>query len=217
MAQNNALNNATSAFTVNSAYTLPTVDGNADEVLTTDGAGGVSWQSSIGESGLIHLSTLTANNSASIDFTSLITVSYNTYVIYLNNVVCATNAVNFSMLISVDNGTSWKSTNYVGGFFLVDITAAASGVATSTTDFRMCSALQNTVPGFSGRIDLLGPMTGAYPVITGRGHYAPGNTNHEYLNLYGAYTTWTSVNAIRFIMSSGNITSGIFTLYAMAI
>jgi len=44
MATTNPINNATSALTVNSAYSLPTADGNNGDVLTTNGSGTVTWE-----------------------------------------------------------------------------------------------------------------------------------------------------------------------------
>ena len=44
MSKNSPINKKTSALTVNSAYSLPTTDGDADQVLTTDGAGTVTWE-----------------------------------------------------------------------------------------------------------------------------------------------------------------------------
>jgi len=44
MANNNTINKKTSALSVNSEYSLPTVDGDADEVMTTDGSGTVTWE-----------------------------------------------------------------------------------------------------------------------------------------------------------------------------
>lgn len=41
---NNPINKKTSALTVNTKYSLPTVDGTANQVLTTNGAGTTSWQ-----------------------------------------------------------------------------------------------------------------------------------------------------------------------------
>jgi len=43
MSENVPLVKVLGALEVNNAYTLPTVDGSADQVLTTDGAGNVSW------------------------------------------------------------------------------------------------------------------------------------------------------------------------------
>jgi len=44
MANNNTINKKTSALSVNGEYSLPTVDGDADEVMTTDGSGTVTWE-----------------------------------------------------------------------------------------------------------------------------------------------------------------------------
>lgn len=50
MGTNNPINKKTSALTVNAAYSLPTADGSANDVLHTNGAGVASWSavSSIG-------------------------------------------------------------------------------------------------------------------------------------------------------------------------
>ena len=43
MSKNSPINKKTSALTVNSAYSLPTTDGDADEIIETDGSGNLSW------------------------------------------------------------------------------------------------------------------------------------------------------------------------------
>lgn len=47
----------TGIITVKDAYSLPIVDGNADEVLTTDGSGTVTWQAAGGGGGITYAST----------------------------------------------------------------------------------------------------------------------------------------------------------------
>jgi hypothetical protein len=44
MTKNNPINKKTSALLVNDEYSLPTADGNANEVMITDGSGTVTWE-----------------------------------------------------------------------------------------------------------------------------------------------------------------------------
>ena len=62
--------------------------------------------------GLNHLSTATASSSASLDFTSLITSTYDVYLIMLDEIMPATNAADLYLLLSGDNGSSFSSSNY---------------------------------------------------------------------------------------------------------
>jgi len=44
----NSLNNSSAALTINGAFTFPTTDGAANQVLKTDGAGAVTWGTTAG-------------------------------------------------------------------------------------------------------------------------------------------------------------------------
>ena len=54
-------------LTINSAYTLPTVDGSADELLSTDGAGTVSWSANVQSYGEMY----TVDNAAATTITAV--------------------------------------------------------------------------------------------------------------------------------------------------
>ena len=65
MAKINQIGNKTSALEINGAYSLPTVDGTASYVFTTDGSGTVSWQPS--DDNLIQMVTVTTGSAILIN------------------------------------------------------------------------------------------------------------------------------------------------------
>jgi len=66
---------------ISETYTLPKVDGSANEVLTTDGSGAVSWAAAGGSSDYVHISTQTITSAvAQVEF-DLSSSDYGSYYI----------------------------------------------------------------------------------------------------------------------------------------
>jgi hypothetical protein len=174
-----------------------------------------------GESGLVLLATSSASASATIDFTSGINSTYDEYEIHFQNVIPATNNATLNLRVSYD-GATWQSTaEYTYAFNTVTTAASstASG-ATNGTSMILTPALSNAAAdgGASGVIHIITPSnTASFKHmlwdITSRAS-ATGFTSGG-----GMYTkTDSSTSAtvgIRFLASSGNLTSGGFKLYGV--
>lgn len=183
--------------------------GNAGEVWTAQGAGADPiYAASTGA--LVLLDTKTASGSSSLDFTSGIDGTYAAYELHLENVVPATNAVDMFLRVSKDGGSTYETTSYlctIGG---------ASGIA---LDNGAGAPISNTAGGgLSGWVRIVKPSS-------------PSNYKHT----VGAITYRTSavatiaaanpagfwnggqdvINAIRFIFSAGNISTGVIRLYGI--
>jgi len=150
MAKQNALNNASSAFTINDAYTFPTADGNADDVLTTDGAGSVTWQPVSGggfpvqqvysqTASIVNCSTVMPMDSTipqSSEGTQVLTAT-----------ITPTSATNYLIIEFSYNGQSTGSPSWISSAIFQDATANAlfadaqhwDNICSTYRSFRMTS------------------------------------------------------------------------------
>jgi len=173
---------------------------------------------------LILISTQTASNSANISFTG-INGTYDEYVFKFINIKPATNDVSFQFNLSTDSGSNYNVTK-------------------TTTFFRAYHKEDgsDSFLGYDGSYDLA-QSTGYQPITTGVGNSSDENTSgtltlfnpssttyvkhfiattnktsntysgNDYSAGYG--NTTSAINAIRFQMSSGNISDGIIKLYGV--
>lgn len=195
----------------------------------TERSDGSAWQdvSDAGTlPGLVLLGQQTASGTATLDFTGLITSTYDEYLIEGVNLIPATNAVLPWIRFSTDGGTSYDSgANYQwansiqtpsGG---TGFTAVASATGASAIIPTGSGNVANTAVGgglrFSAR--LYDPLSAtAHKALIGDGTFRnSGDSNHYRLNFGGYYISATAVNAMRFLFSSGNIASGTIRVYGI--
>ena len=195
----------------NVTWTLPSADGSANNALVTDGSGTLSF-SSVGV--FTRIASSTASSSASIAFTDL-TTAYSTLLVIFTNVVPATNAVNFDMTFSTDNGSTYLSSAYFWRGYQVQTSGEGSSGSGGSTEIRLThttGTLLNTAGrGYSGHLYLYGSNTAAPLYATGMAVYGSAPVFFG-----GGITGTTAVNAIKFAMSSGNISTGTITLYGLS-
>jgi len=161
----------------------------------------------------VRISTASASASATIDFTG-ISSTYDMYMVEMMNVIPATNGVALQMRTSANNGVSYDSgaSDYVGFTSHQRFTSPAT-VNGGGAYILLSDAILNTREGFSGFIYITTPSAAARCHIRSFGS-CTSSTPQESLAIVGAYRDAASaVNAIRFFMNSGNITSGTFNLY----
>lgn len=157
--------------------------------------------------GIVLLNTLTASGSATLDDTTSITAAYDLYLIEIENIVPVTNATRLMLQFSKNAGGAWLSTGYLN----------SAGGATDSVWINNNAALDNTAgAGISAAFYLQGPnrtdnkkqiaatgvmLSGAAAAnVSGRGWY---NTDND------------AVNAMRFKMDSGNISTGKIRIYGI--
>lgn len=210
----------------NVVTSFPSVQGAAGTVLENNGSGTLTWGT---KGGRVLLSSQTASNSAFIAFTSGINSTYTRYVIEVTSLIPATDGTDFACQISTDGGSSYKSgaSDYVWGM----VTSVSSGSALSDNDTADPQIYLNRIgnanehmgnasgEGANSTITLFNPAgTSLYQMIEFTTSYIGAGTGVRSVrtNGSGTYTTaGTAVNAIKFYMSSGNITSGTFRLYGI--
>jgi hypothetical protein len=199
--------------------------GTSGHVLTSNGAGALpTFQAAPTYPGQYYdlISSQTASNSAQIDFTSL-SSSYQDYIVILTDIVPVSDSYLY-LRCSTDNGSSFDSTSDI--YELVyrsveDGSQAAGGVNVNATEIRLnynrvLDAGSNS--NYFGIVRISNPsQSSVYKEISCIGAmceatapvYAGSNRTS------GIYKSTTAVNAIRFYMGTGNISSGTFTLYGV--
>jgi hypothetical protein len=160
----------------------------------------------------------TASTSATLDFTTCITSTYDDYQLRFLNILPATNAAGVLMRFSVDGGATYDAGSnytYVNRNFFSGGSNDDSGAAQSA--FSLGGSISNTGYGFSATLNISNPLGGTSSTAmygqnlnknTGVGLI--GNVNFD------IYVPTTAVNAFRVLASSGNITSGTVRCYGIA-
>ena len=189
-----------------------TTVGTAGQVLTSNGAGmAPTFQAAgAGNGGLVHLGTFTASNSSSVDIIGVMSSTYTNYQIFYNNVVPVTN--NAVLRMRYGSGASFSATGYNAG---CKYAAANSNSFSIITDgLQTYIPLTNTVSnsaghGASGFIYIYCVGAGLIPTCSG-------------LSTWSGFTGWTGdgpshsgINSVQFLMSTGNMSTGTFSIYGV--
>lgn len=166
--------------------------------------------------GMVLLSSQSASASAQIDFTSCMSSEFFSYLFDLTDIVPATDGTDLWMRVSTDNGSTFIATGY--DWLVAQNSSSALTPAGTTgladTKFRIANSIDNTDGGWSGQIRV--PTGGANnPGPFWSGTWRSGASIITHGTGGGKSTGATSTNAIRFLMASGNITSGTFRMYGL--
>lgn len=170
--------------------------------------------------GLVLLEQETASSSASLNFTSAITSSFDTYQFEFVDILPATDNVTFHMRVSTDGGSNWLSTNiytYANFIFRNGASGAGGASATSAINLLFNNVDSNTaLPGVTGTIKLYNPGNAVHKQITGQfSFFGEGSSFFEGSILAARVETTSAVNAVQFYFSSGNIASGTIRCYGL--
>lgn len=183
-------------------------DAGVETVLGAGGGGGA----------LVFLAAQTASASATLDFTTFISSTYDDYVFRFIGVVPATDLVDFYMQVSVA-GVFDTGANYVNNHYLQATSGNVSAVGTADTTFAVRRGAEITnaaARGLSGQIDLFNPQsTTLEKRIRGSISWS-GATNYINSIMDGSWKTAASaVDGVRFLFSAGNIASGTIRVYGV--
>jgi hypothetical protein len=171
---------------------------------------------------LVYLGEQVANASATLDFTSLITSLYDEYVFQFFNIVPATDGTGLYMKMSTNNGSSWAGgTDYSYRYLrIAGATAITSGDGVAQVNLTEAIASNNSLRGIVGEITLFSPnSTTVRKMVSGQlfvTQNGGGSPPFEISLLSGVYNSTSVVNAVQFLMSSGNITSGSIRIYGVS-
>jgi hypothetical protein len=171
---------------------------------------------------LVPITTVTASNVATVDFTG-ITSAYDYYIVEVVKCSPATDGVNFLFRTSSDNGVAFDSgaSDYSYGVAFSQTPAGVTsrtGSAATTEIVLSGGAVGNDANQeyISLNMHVLKPAQVAYGTV-----YWDGASNAQTTGNYvifqgtGQRRAEAAFNAIRFFFSSGNIAEGIFTLYGV--
>lgn len=207
-------------LTVDSAST--TTDGIVELATDAEVATGTSTTlvPTVSQQGYVKISSVTASNDATVEFTGL-SSTYSAYKIIISNLVPATDVVNFNMRTSTDNGSTYDNgasdyswaTRYTQHTSAGDNSFSADDADSQIT--TMTNLGSDTNENGAIEITLYNPSNTGYTHATWAGTAILLNGTGYSFNGSGARLSAADVDAIQFLMSSGNIESGIFTLYGI--
>jgi len=182
------------------------VTSGAGSTVTVDGSGITS--------DFVFISSTTASNDTSVDFTDL-SSSYIMYKIVLLDVIPATNGAELVVRTSTNNGGAYDTSGY--GYNMVEVVAGDSfGDKNSKTATEMwignnCQSGQTT----NGLIDLYNPAGTAFTHITTLVSSSEETGDHQLCISQGVRLSAADVDAVRIMFNAGNITSGVIKLYGI--
>lgn len=193
--------------------------GSAGQVLTV-ASGAPSWATPAGGSGgaLVLLEQHSASSSASLDFSSWYSSTYDDYLFELLNLVPATN--NVDLFVRFGNGSADSSGSYSNVTYAASSGGAVATGAAGTTAMKLRNSAEidnNASGGVTGTMKLRYPgSTGTFRRADLEASYLNGDpvlarTVCEYTGSAGSI-----VNFVSFLFSSGNISSGIVRCYGIA-
>ena len=164
------------------------------------------------------------SSAASVEFTTAgwFDGTYEKIIFLFHNVLPVTNSVNFLLTASTDGGSSYLAgTNYQ---FATQVRNAggsggnAQSTGSSQIQLNGSDTIGNATNEFvTGELSLFNPLLSAYKRCTY--HVTAGATTGNLLNITGGgeIKTTSAVNAIKFAMSSGNISSGEILVYGVTV
>ena len=171
---------------------------------------------------LVLLSSQTASSVGTINFdNTLITSTYNNYLLLAHDVKPATDQVDAYIAISVDNGSNLRTPAYSGRTFARITNSTTSGDEQNTISSGYAQIATDLGNDGCGSFQLW--LYGINEVTSGNNKffnstYTAKHYNDDYTWDTGmVYLTDTSnpINYLRFLFSSGNITTGKFKLYGI--
>ena len=186
-----------------------------------------SLPTSISGGGMTLIQEQIASSSATIDFTSGIDSTYDSYVFKFINIHPQNNSVSFQFNMSSDSGSNYnvtKTTTYFKAYH--DEGGSASGlIYEASYDLAQSTSFQQLTENtgnendecFVGTMSLFNPSSATFVkhFLFKSSEYQQQNYNlSTYVAGYG--NTTSSVDAIQFKFSSGNIDSGVIKLYGIS-
>lgn len=184
-------------------------------------------------SGWVPIKTVTASNSTTVDFVNgsggvVLDGTYKAYVVKITNLVPQTDDEDLRLRTSTNGGSSYDSGagNYKWSTsgFSSNSSSGNYGNNSDTTINLSCPTSVGTIgignatgESYSAVVYINNPADASlYTSINFTANYILSGGDTMGLVGSGARLAVADVDAIRFLMSSGNITSGTFTLYGLA-
>lgn len=198
--------------------------GTSGQVLTSNGAAALPTFQAASSGSYVLLQSQSAAGSATITLTTNINSTYNSFDIIISNLAPANDGVQLYMRTSTDGGGSYDSgaSDYQWVSRSVDLDGA---VATENTgdaadaQINIYGTDTNQLLGNATnetcclRLTIYNPSAAAYCFMTWEGILSQTDTVRSQTIGSGIRLTAADVNAVQFLMSAGNIATGVFKLY----
>lgn len=195
-----------------------TLAANSDSNVATQKAVKTYVDAHAGGGDLTLASTGTASASAALDFTGL-SSSCSAYKFIITNIRPATDGVDFYFRTSTDGGSTFaaSTTNYIWqsttttGNAPSSSTVTGGGTGGASMAIHIADNVDNGSSGtLSGELTIYQPSDAtAYKYVEGRIMWRDATSgSFNTVNFNGIRASAADVDAVRFLMSSGNITSG---------
>ncbi len=212
---------APALVTANTVFELPDGDGAAGEFLQTNGSKVLSFAAQTGS--WTKIQSQTASASATIDFTTGIDGTFDIYKVVISQLVPATDNTTLLCRISLDGGSTWKAgaSDYAWVGHIKTNGAIVAQQDSSDSSMALCGTTASTSLGnvagesYSSEVTFDSPASSTtfLKMIATEGHLDTTPIEALFMGSYLAATT--AVDGFRFLLSSGNITSGVLTLYGL--
>lgn len=180
-----------------------------------------SWSAISSSSGLTWLATVTANNSATVNFDNKLTSTYDNYLVVVENLVPANNATYLQMLVGTGGTPTYQTSNYLGAIYGTGFGSSYTfnGQQSGNSAIDMSSNVTNTMHSAqsgSAVITVSGANNTSYGknTVCTAGWVDSGSTaRYDVSTSSGIWTQTTVITSLQFLMSAGNMTVGTFKLY----
>ena len=192
--------------------------GSNTHVLTSDGTD-IAFAAASGGGSMTFISAVTADDDATISFTG-IDSTYARYVFTFEALRPATDGAALYLLTSTNNGTGYDTggSDYASSVRYSHGGTLYHDVNDNDAFMRLGPATGNaTSESVNGTIELHSPSNAAmFTQVSGRGSYSHASGPVKSFTQGGCRKSAADVDAVRFKMNSGNITSGTIRLYGIA-
>jgi hypothetical protein len=185
-----------------------------------------SLPSGVSGSSLVLISEQTASSSSTIDFTSGIDSTYDSYVFKFINMHPATNLALLTFQADTGTNTNYNQT-MTTTVFRANQNEADGGAAMSyrtahdqaqgTSFQKLSQAISNdNDSGVSGELKIFSPSSGTFVKhFISETNTAQGTPDSQATYVAGYFNTTTAITRVQFKMSSGNIDAGTIKMYGV--
>ena len=185
---------------------IPSQTSQSGKFLTTDGTD-ASWGTVA--AGLVHISTVTASNVSSAEFTTSLS-SYESFIVVCTGFYPATNSAKMHFRF---NNHANNYTGIIGG-----VNDGGSSYALEQGNEMVLSYDQNSNAAnadlTSAQINIFGNASGEYKNVVGISGYRSSSYGQMSMNISGGWRDTAALTSIKFLANTGNI-YGKFMLYGV--